>query len=155
MTRLLLIAYGNPLRRDDGVGWLVAESLRPEFSDSTLTIITSCQVLPEMVTAVSEAAYVFFVDAGMNLLPGDWHEEPLVPVLDATASSMTHHLTPGQLLAMSWILYGTAPTAWMITIGGADFALGEGLSPAVQRACEAVCQHLHGRITALTSVQIR
>lgn len=154
MPAILIIAYGNPLRRDDGVAWLIAETLRPEYPDSAVSILTEHQVLPEMAAAISEASSVFFVDAGVTLPPGVWREDSLSPETDGSLSSLTHHLTPGQLLTMSSLLYGSLPAAWMITIGAEDFALGEGLSSAVQSAHAAVCDHLRGRIRALLDTPV-
>jgi len=44
----LIIGIGNPLRSDDGVGWVVAEQLTRD-SDASSDVLTVYQLTPELV----------------------------------------------------------------------------------------------------------
>jgi hydrogenase maturation protease len=135
----LVIAFGNPLREDDGVGWAVAEALQARGRVSVLTVH---QLGPELAEAVSEARTVVFVDAHCDGPPGAVRTESLSPA--PARQDLTHVLDPGTLLLYSQLLYGSAPKAAMVSIAGTRFGLGQTLSPAVRRALpEAVSRVEH------------
>jgi Ni,Fe-hydrogenase maturation factor len=48
-------------------------------------------------------------------------------------SNFAHHLDPASLLAAAMELYGSAPSARLLTIVGGTFEFGERLSPAVSQ----------------------
>jgi len=125
----LVIAFGNPLREDDGVGWAVAEALQAR---GRVTVLTVHQLGPELAEAVSGARTVVFVDAHCEGPPGAVRSESLSPA--SARQELTHVLDPGTLLLYSQLLYGCAPRAAMVSIAGACFGLGQRLSPAVRRA---------------------
>jgi Ni,Fe-hydrogenase maturation factor len=52
---VLVIGYGNPLRGDDRVGWVVAERLREVAG---VTAVTTHQLLPEHADLIQQAAHV-------------------------------------------------------------------------------------------------
>jgi hydrogenase maturation protease len=131
----LLIGYGNPLRGDDGVGWLLASQLTPT---GTTRIIAAHQLVPEMAEAVSQASEVLFVDAEVGPEPGRWSVIPARPEPGQTLSALGHHLTPGRLLALAQTLYGAAPNGRVLAVAGADFGYGEGFSAPVEDALPEV-----------------
>jgi hypothetical protein len=65
MEHLLVIAYGNPLRCDDGIAWQAAEELKRELPDSA-EIIYVHQLTPELAENASRAHTVIFLDAARN-----------------------------------------------------------------------------------------
>lgn len=136
MARPLVIGYGNPLCGDDGFGWAVAHALRKRACPAD--IITPHQLTPELAEAVSQAERVIFVDIEVGEPVGQLRQCSL----DATNANYTptHHMTPDQLLAWTRLLYDDAcPDAYLLTVTGADFGLGMGLSPSVKaRVCAAV-----------------
>lgn len=119
----LVIGYGNPLRGDDGAGAFVARRLGPDA-------IACHQLTPELAEPVSRAHRVIFVDAHAGVPAG----EIILQRVRPRASSGIHRFDPETLLAWSQQLYGHAPEAIFIGIGGESFDLGESLSPAAQRA---------------------
>ena len=134
MARVLVLACGNPLRGDDGVGWRIAEAFQRAHPTSDVEIITAPQLTPEMAERVSGAKTVVFVDASATEPPGSVSSKP-VEAAPAVPSSLTHSLEPTALLAMVHSLYGRAPRrAFALAVGGASFALGEELSEPVRRA---------------------
>ena len=132
---VLVIAWGNPLREDDGVGWHVVEGLRrlrPRPSLPALHLRHAHQLTPEMAECVSRSAGVVFVDARRDGTPGEVRCEPVEP--SAGSNPLAHSLSPQALLLYAEHLYGRAPRAVVVGVTGACFALGEGLSPCVRRA---------------------
>jgi hydrogenase maturation protease len=124
---MLLIGYGNPLRRDDGVGQFIAGQFKPS---RPMHVIGSLQLTPEMVEQVSQAERVIFADADAALCPGQIR----IQTVERRSSALLHRVDPGTLLDWSWKLYGRAPEAFIVRIGCESFDVGEGLSPAVERA---------------------
>ena len=138
---LLLIGYGNPLRTDDGVGQVVAETIAtsPETSSfrGILETIACHQLLPEHAETISQADRVIFVDVEAGPAPGQISLREIEP--DAAGSAgQIHDFTPQTLLAYAKLLYGHAPPATLITVGGYFFEHGEGLSPEMTAVLPAL-----------------
>ncbi len=129
MARVLILGYGNPLRTDDGLGWRAAEELALRFSSDNVEVRTCHQLLPEMVDLLSQADTIFFVDAAQDGEPGELRCLPLSP--ETGAVRFTHQLSPAVMLGWSQHLYGRCPRAFLVSISGGCFALGEKLSPVV------------------------
>jgi hydrogenase maturation protease len=138
---VLIIGYGNPLRGDDGLGWhispLIAESMNALCQESTLEVVTSHQLYPEMAEPISQATFVLFLDASIGDVPGTVQCERIVATV-SHPGAFTHHCTPASLLALSHWLYGTCPDAVLLSVVGDTFDDGEHLSPAVQAAIPTV-----------------
>ena len=132
---VLVIAWGNPLREDDGVAWHVLEGLRllkPRPGLPPLKLRHAHQLAPEMAECVSRAQGVVFVDARRDGTPGEVRCEEIAP--SAGSNPLAHSLSPQALLLYSQQLYGRAPQAVVLSIAGERFAMGEELSPVVRRA---------------------
>jgi|WetSurMetagenome_2_1015567.scaffolds.fasta_scaffold108514_2 hydrogenase maturation protease len=127
---IAVVAFGNPLRGDDGVAWRVAQEL--EHSADGAVVLTLHQLTPEVAVVVSQAAGVIFVDAAEGPMPGRVSTCELAPV--AAQSTLTHHITPETVLALAQRLYGTCPRAALVTVTAESFAIGEALSTSVKRA---------------------
>jgi hydrogenase maturation protease len=124
-----VIAYGNTLRSDDGVARRVAEEL--EALELPQIQVISCDLLlPELAEPVSRAERVIFVDAEANSAgPVRAHK-----VVAAESSQlMAHHASATVILALARDVFGHAPEAWLVTIPGRDFGIGEGLSEIATR----------------------
>lgn len=126
--KILVLAFGNPLRGDDGAGPAAVEGLAlPE----DVEVLVAQQLLPEHAEAVARARGVVFVDAREGGTPGDIHEEE---VRAGGAALLSHHLAPGHLLALARALGRPAPSAIALSVVGVDFTLGAGLSPPLEAA---------------------
>ena len=142
MHNKLLIGYGNPLRCDDGVGWFLAHQLYPAYQRAGVQIIAAHQLMPEMAEAISRASSALFVDAEVGVEPGSWSVIPVPLEHGLALSALVHHLTPGQLLAFTQALYGSAPPGQIMAIVGADFGYGERFSEPVAAILTDVRQHI-------------
>jgi hydrogenase maturation protease len=124
-SQLLVIGYGNELRRDDGVGAKVAAAVAGWHLPNAQAI--ACQQLtPELTQAIASAAHVVFVDAalGAEASVEDREIEP-----DENSQVMTHAANPSALLALARQAFGRCPTASWLTIPIQDVDYGEELSP--------------------------
>jgi len=140
----IIIAWGNPLRSDDGAGWHVAELLRPRLSQN-VRLLQCHQLSPELANEIAGARLVLFIDASVEHAPGTIRFRQCITE-SSNSNAMTHGVTPSSLLSLSHHLYGARPRhALICSIGAASFAFGEQLSPIVARAADA----LSNRIAAL------
>jgi hydrogenase maturation protease len=143
---LLVIGYGNTLRRDDGVGVQVAMALTRALAARGGVTIAAHQLLPEHCAALRQARLVIFVDASCALSAGQiaWQ------TIDAenaggAATALGHHGDPASLLALTRTLYGTAPAALLVSIGVRSLDHGYGLSPTVAAAAARVVREIARR----------
>jgi hydrogenase maturation protease len=133
---ILAFALGNPIRRDDGAGAAIAaglDALVPGLED--LEVVEALELLPEHAEAAAAAEGVLFLDAAAGGTPGEVRCAPVEP--RAARAALVHALLPEELLGLARALHGRAPPAVLVTIAGADFSFGEGLSPAVAAALPA------------------
>jgi hydrogenase maturation protease len=138
MTPALLLACGNPLRGDDGLGEWLATKAQERFVSSQLEVMASRQFTPEMAEPISIADTVIFLDCSATSAAGQISLHSVVATTKP-ARLMTHHMSPESLLWMSRELYGRVPrVAYLITVGGQSFKMEERLSDAVRNAAPAV-----------------
>lgn len=134
LADLLVIGYGNTLRRDDGVGPRVAEAVETMRLPRVWTLSLP-QLSPEHGECLAGVHEAIFVDATIDTAvdaPGEVHLRPLEPA--ATARVNAHAVSAATLLAISRDIFGRAPRSWILTIPANDFSFGEELSPAVAAA---------------------
>jgi len=123
-SAVTVVAYGNTLRSDDGVARRLAEELE-ELALPQIRVISCDLLLPELAEAVSRAERVIFVDAEAN------STEPVraQKLLAAESSQlMAHHASAAVILALARDVFGRMPEAWLVTIPGSNFGIGEELS---------------------------
>ncbi len=137
MAPLLIIGYGNPLRRDDGFGWHAARRIRESMAERDVEVLTVQQLTPELMEPISRAARVVFIDAGAQGEPGTLLTRPVEPD-KFSGTAFTHFATPAALLGGAAALYGAHPEAVLITCAGGDFGFGEELSAPVRAALDRV-----------------
>ena len=126
----LLVAIGNSGRGDDGLGWAFADRVRQEAGFRG-PIEYRYQLQVEDAALISRVPSVVFVDACAERLAGGFEWRACQPARHFEFS--THELEPGTVLKLCRDLYGTQPTAWVLAIEGARWALGAGLSPSAER----------------------
>jgi hydrogenase maturation protease len=149
MADVLVIGYGNPLRGDDGVGCVVAEEVAKHLCDpeSKVQVVACHQLNPELAEAVADTRAVIFVDASLELKAGEIKVRPVTPDRFSPAG-ITHHMPPSALLATASELFGQAPPAVAILIGGESFDPGMSLTPPVKGAVGQALKLIEKEITA-------
>ena len=149
MPRVLIVAYGNPLRSDDGVGWAVAEELSRKLASPEVEVLQLLQLLPELAESVSHVDTVIFVDASCEGEPGELRCRPVTP--PPAKVQFTHQLSPAELLGLSGQLYGATPQAFCVSLTGQYFEHGEELSESVA----ARLPQLASKVEQLTNQVLR
>jgi len=149
----LVIGYGSPIRGDDAIGPLVADRLQQLALPDWIRIEARHILTAELAAALAEVERVVFLDAAVDLPPGQLRCQPLHADSSA-ASTMAHFHDPRELLAWCQGLYGRVPRAWLITAGGVDFGYGhfqlsEAAAAAVQPMMDAVLERLGLRAQAV------
>ncbi len=139
---VLLIAYGNILRRDDGAGFVLADLLEILLIEAGAGVdrIDSHQLTPELTLDIAREniGAVAFVDArAVSMAVDDLRVQiGRIGPAENASPSIGHHLDPAVLLTMTSLLFKKSPPAWLITVPGVDFGHGEGLSEIAQQAIE-------------------
>jgi len=140
--RVLVIGYGNTLRGDDGIGPAVAEAVQRSVVGIDVRMMH--QLTPELAEDLAHAEVAVFVDAADGQPPGTVRviEVEGPPVARREGS---HTVDPGWLIRITNVLYGRSPRAFAVLVGGMDFELDAGLSPAARQGVKEA----HDRIVAL------
>jgi hydrogenase maturation protease len=134
-ARCLILACGNTLRSDDGVGPKLSAWAQERFRDQPqVCVISRQQWTPDLAAEIAAADSVFFVDASLKAPPGRVRLAPVSSRVDDSAPD-SHHLSPNQLLGLTRSLYGSIKThAMLLTVGISSTELGETLSTPVEAA---------------------
>src|ERR1035437_10767017 len=137
----LILACGNTLRTDDGVGLWLAEWAEQRFSGQPgVRVLADHQCTPELAEDVARAHSVLFIDCSIDSEPGSLKLTPVEPALGGQEHS-THHLGAAGLLALARELYHSQPhEALQLTIGAGSTELSELFSPAVTAALPQACR---------------
>jgi hydrogenase maturation protease len=145
----LLLACGNSLRQDDGVGLRIAEAAEHLFPPSRLRILAAQQFTPEMAADLAQTDLVIFVDASAADDPGSIR---VVPLTAADDRPETHRLDPPALLAMAQSLCGHRPArAFALTVGAGHFGYGEEISGPLRQAVPRALRLLGNLVTAFAA----
>jgi hydrogenase maturation protease len=137
MENILVIAYGNPLRCDDGIAWHAAGELK-RVLPSSAQVICVHQLTPELAESAGRAELVIFLDAAANGKPGNVVCQPLKA--EKGEPRFSHHLTPEGILAVCERLYAAKPRGFLLTLHGKRFEHGEEFSPAAVHAVPRVVE---------------
>ena len=158
--RSLIVGYGNVYCHDDGVALHIINRLRtqsgqPELQPdedglddlgSFLDTILLHQLVPEIISVLPQSDKVVFVDAHKGIIPDDIR---VVEVQEEFGfHSVTHHMSPGMLLAMARQAHHFAPEAYLISVKGEDFDFGLGLSETCRIRADAAVQKILGLVNS-------
>jgi hydrogenase maturation protease len=152
--RCLILACGNTLRGDDGVGPWLAEWAEKRFStEAGLRVVARQQWTPELAEEIAGAESVLFIDSSVNCPAG---AVKLFSVAAATGERglecglASHHVGASELLALGRDLYdSTPPSAQLLTVGADSTELGEEFSASVKAALPEACRLLEDTILRL------
>jgi hydrogenase maturation protease len=134
-ARCLVLACGNTLRSDDGIGPNLAEWAEERFRENnSVRVMARQQWTPDLAAEVAAAESVLFVDSSVNSMPG---RVSLIPVAAHANGNghATHHVSAPELLGLSHSLYGCRSAhAMLLTVGAGSTELGETFSDRVEAA---------------------
>jgi hydrogenase maturation protease len=134
-ARCLVLACGNTLRGDDGVGPKLAAWAEERFrQEPEVRVISRQQWTPELAEEIAAVDSVLFVDASVKPPPGRVRLAPVSSRVDPSAPD-SHHLTANQLLGLARSLYGSIKShAMLLTVAVGSTELGETFSAPVEAA---------------------
>jgi hydrogenase maturation protease len=136
---VLLLCYGNPGRRDDGLGAAFAAAVGDRCLPG-VTLEVDYQLNVELAVDLAQHAYAVFVDAAVG------GREPFsFRVLEPgpVASFSTHSVQPAGLLGVARQFFGSMPEAYALGIRGYHFDLfDEALSPGAAGNLAAAVQFM-------------
>ena len=140
-ARCLILACGNTLRGDDGVGPWLAEWADNRFrSESEVHVLVRQQWTPELAEEIARADSVLFIDCSINSIPGSINLTPVEPAAP-TQGLATHHQGAPELLSLARELYNSLPrNALLLAIGAGSIDLGEKFSDAGTAALPNACR---------------
>jgi hydrogenase maturation protease len=131
---VFLLGYGNPGRRDDGLGPWIAEELEKRCGPE-IAVQAAFQPGLEHCAEMRTSRAVIFVDAARKG-PAAFRVTRLAPWErngGFRASFSSHIASPAALVSICGESFGASPAAWMIGVRGFDFGAGEGLSRRAER----------------------
>jgi hydrogenase maturation protease len=124
-ARCLILACGNTLRGDDGVGLWLAEWAERRFAGMDgVRVVARQQWTPELAEDVACADSVLFIDCSVDSAPGSVRVMPVALAPDKQGLT-THHS------------------------GAESTELGEGLSNAVNKALPEACRLVEETVVRL------
>jgi hydrogenase maturation protease len=149
-ARCLILACGNTLRGDDGVGLWLAEWAEKRFREqAAVRVIADHQWTPELAEDVAHSESVLFIDCSVNSLPGSITLTPVHPVTGGPEHN-SHHLGAAELLALGQALYHSLPReSLQLTIGAGSTELGEVFSEPVTAALPSACTLIEETISGM------
>jgi Ni,Fe-hydrogenase maturation factor len=131
--RALVIAIGNPLRRDDGAAHHV---LIPPGPDRRAVL----QLTPEMAEEIAGYDSVVFLDADVDAKQVELEPVDSVP----GPSALTHVAKPSEIVALARTLFGFSGRAYTCRIPVSDLSEGEGLSPLTETFAQQASRAVAG-----------
>jgi len=146
-TRCLILACGNTVRGDDGVGpWLAAWAENRFRSEDGVRVVSRQQWTPELADEIARAESVLFIDCSAESAPGAVKINSVQPAANSEGLA-THHLSAAQLLALGRDLYDSLPrNAQLLTIGAGSTEFGEEFSGPVKVALSEACRLLEAAV---------
>ena len=156
--RTLIIGYGNPSRRDDGVALAVINGLRKRLGLPSLegnqdgyddlgrevdTLFLQ-QLMPELAETLVSYDCVYFVDAHVGIYQDMVRRVTLAA--NADRAMVSHHVKPAGLLEICRTLYGRTPEAELISVRGFDFDFGPELTAATAAGAAQVVDDIWQRV---------
>lgn len=135
---MLVVGIGHPFRRDDAVGWLVADRVE-RLGLAEVTVLRHHGEGTDLMARWQGYERVVLVDAACaGSIPGTvrhWDDPTAVPAAGFPKSSHVFGLAEALSLAAS--LGRLPPRMRVVGIEGADFSVGEGLAPRVSESVDA------------------
>jgi hydrogenase maturation protease len=145
---ILIYAYGNPGRQDDGLGnrfieeigeWIVKEQLQQVELESNyqLNIEDACDIAGRDI--------VIFVDASVEDIE-DFRLSEVTPSEGRSEFTM-HAVSPAFVLALCIRLYDKHPRTYLLSIRGYEWEFREGLSVGAEKNLVGALDFIQKKLT--------
>lgn len=140
MKKILLHAYGNPGRGDDGLGDAFIRGIEPWIKKNGLhSVATDSNYQLNVEDAAEMIRYdiVIFVDASKAGIDS-YSFTPVQPEPHSSFSS--HSMTPASLLSLCMELYTHHPLVYLLQVKGYQWEFSEGLSADARKNLQNAVQ---------------
>src|ERR1017187_7961370 len=151
-ARCLILACGNTLRSDDGVGpWLASWAEERFGGEAGMRVISRQQWTLEMAEQIAAADSGLVVDCSVAVAAGSLSVMDVQPAAVSEGVN-THQQGAAELLGLARDLYASLPrAAALLTVGAGSLELGEEFSSAVKAALTDACRLLDKTVMRLLS----
>lgn len=147
---ILILAWGNAGRRDDGAALVLAERLERRFGENPDVVIQRLHQLgPELAEDLDRCRMAIFLDAHVRADEEDLIVERLYP--RESAGLDTHHCRPEQLLALTRHLRLHVPEAVLVAVRAHDMTFGDELSEPTRRCLDDAEQRVARLVKAVST----
>lgn len=146
MKKILLHAYGNPGRGDDGLGNKFIEAMEQWIRENDIHGIaadSSYQLNIEDASVMAEYDIVIFIDASKGDIDS-YAFEKVAP--QSSQSFSTHSVSPSALLALCGELFNHTPLVFLLQIKGYEWEFGEGLSDKAVKNLQKAIKFLQSTV---------
>ncbi len=140
--RVVVLGWGNVTRSDDALGPLLLERVR-RTELQHVTVVEDFQLQPEHAFDLSGHDLALFVDAGFET-PTPFAFFQIAP--RASLAFTSHTMAPEAVLDIHENVLGAAPTAFVLTVAGENFSVGDTLSAAAAQRLELASEFLLQRL---------
>lgn len=139
---ILLYGYGNPGRKDDGLGpilvdlvekWIIKNEIK------NISIDSNYQLNIEDAYTIRDYDIVIFIDASIEEID-DFIFTRVEP--SEKVNFTMHSASPSFVLHLCNKIYNYSPEAYLLHIKGYEFQLQEGLSDKAQRNLETAYEYI-------------
>lgn len=140
--KILIYAYGNPGRQDDGLGNAFIERMEDWASENKiegLEFDSNYQLNIEDAHAIADKDLVIFVDASVEDL-GDFCISKVTE--NSKITFTTHAASPGYIVDLCKEIYKKAPPTYLIHIKGYEWEFMEGITAKAIENMELALEYL-------------
>jgi hydrogenase maturation protease len=144
----LIIGLGNEYRRDDAVGLVVARRLR-ERAPQRVQVLEESGEGAALIESWQGAGTVILIDAvHSGAMPGTIHrlDASVQPIAKKFFRFSTHAFGLAEAVELARALGRLPPRLIVYGVEGKSFEAGEGLSPEVEAAAQAVVERVLGEL---------
>ena len=138
--KILLYGYGNPGRKDDGLGIEFVNRLEKWVGQKGLKgfeFETNYQLNIEDAEIIADKDIVIFADASIETIE-DFCVTDVISTFEVTFT--THSASPGYILRLCNDLFGKQPKTLLVHIKGYKWNLGEGLTSLAKKNLDKACK---------------
>jgi hydrogenase maturation protease len=146
--RILIYAYGNPGRQDDGLGNSFVEEVEAWIRKEDLHHIeleSNYQLNIEDADNIADKDIVIFVDASTEDIDDIRFTE--VTPSEGRSEFTTHAASPAFILALCHKLYNKYPRTYLLQIRGYEWAFREELSGKAKNNLKIALKYMKEKLT--------
>ena len=145
--RILIYAFGNPGRQDDGLGNRLVEELEPWLEEEEFDQVSTesnYQLNIEDADNIKDRDIVVFVDASVEDI--DDIQLGIVEPSEGRSEFTMHAASPAYILALCIKLYQKHPETYLLQIRGYEWEFLEKLSPRAEQNLTKALSFIRERI---------